>query len=96
MGDPEMTLEGFVQHEASGLPLPGSGETWKRFQILADWSSFDLSLGRLVEGHSDALAVIAEAGMKPAGESLKYGVWAARSSRGGARAALRRSDQITR
>jgi hypothetical protein len=67
--------------ESTGLALPGSGETWTRFTTLADLSSIDLSLGRLCEGHSDALAILAEAGMKPAIGGSSYGVWAARGSR---------------
>jgi alkylation response protein AidB-like acyl-CoA dehydrogenase len=68
-------------NESSELALPGSGETWSRFTTLADLSSVDLSLGRLCEGHSDALAILAEAGMKPVASGASYGVWAARGSR---------------
>ncbi|HEY5302876.1 MAG TPA: hypothetical protein VIJ86_02330 [Acidimicrobiales bacterium] len=69
----------FVRIEAAQLPLPGSGDTWRRFAILADWASRDLSLGRLCEGHADALAILAEAGLSPvAGAS--YGVWTSRGS----------------
>lgn len=69
----------FVQTEAVQLPLPGSGDTWRRLTVLADWASRDLSLGRLCEGHADALAILAEAGLRPvAGAS--YGVWTSRGS----------------
>jgi alkylation response protein AidB-like acyl-CoA dehydrogenase len=44
-------------------------------------SALDLSLGRLCEGHIDALAILAEAGMKPIDGGASYGVWAARGSR---------------
>ena len=54
------------------------GPTWHRFATLADWASVDLSLGRLCEGHSDALAILAEAG-RHAVEGASYGVWASRS-----------------
>ena len=61
----------------SALPHPGSGCTAARFAALANWAAKDLSLARLVEGHVDALSILAEAGLEPtAGET--YGVWAAR------------------
>jgi alkylation response protein AidB-like acyl-CoA dehydrogenase len=64
------------------LPKPGSGGTPARFAALADWATRDLSLGRLVEGHVDALAILAEAG-KIVDSGAVYGVWAARQSVGG-------------
>ena len=42
----------------------------------------DLSLARLAEGHVDALAVLAEAGLNPT-SGATYGVWAARPRAGG-------------
>jgi alkylation response protein AidB-like acyl-CoA dehydrogenase len=73
----------FVRTDAAELPLPGSGNTWRRFEVLAAWSSRDLSVGRLSEGHVDALAILSEAGAKPIDERSSYGVWAARSRHGG-------------
>jgi alkylation response protein AidB-like acyl-CoA dehydrogenase len=67
----------------SECPLPGSGDTWARFVALSTWSSRDLSLGRLAEGHVDAMAILAEAGMRAADPDATYGVWAARSPAGG-------------
>lgn len=61
---------------ALDLPRPGAGATWLRFRRLAEISGVDLSLGRLAEGHTDALAILAEAGLEPAADRL-YGVWAA-------------------
>lgn len=72
----------FVRTDAVGLALPGSGETWHRFEVLARWASLDLSVGRLSEGHADALAILSEAGMSPVDDRASYGVWAARSRRG--------------
>jgi alkylation response protein AidB-like acyl-CoA dehydrogenase len=74
-------FEEFVSVDGAVLPLPGSGSTWDRFTTLARWSSVDLSLGRLCEGHADALAILAEADMKPFDTQASYGVWAARGSR---------------
>ena len=77
--------EAFDQADLGGgqLPLPGSGDTWQRFDALSRWAGRDLSFGRLVEGHVDALAILAEAGMKPVDPDASYGVWAARSPSGG-------------
>jgi alkylation response protein AidB-like acyl-CoA dehydrogenase len=81
-------FEHVVQTAGRQLPLPGGGDTWGRFEALSKWAAQDLSLGRLVEGHVDALAILAEAGMQPADPGASYGVWAARSSRGGTTARL--------
>jgi hypothetical protein len=71
----------FIEKEAVDLPLPGSGRTRQRFEALAAAAAADLSVGRLVEGHVDALAILAEADMA-AHEDAIYGVWAARSRHG--------------
>ena len=59
------------------LPLPGSGRTRERWAVLADLAGQDVSLGRLAEGHADAVAILAEiAGQHPPAGS-RWGVWAA-------------------
>lgn len=59
------------------LPLPGRGATLQRWQALADVAGLDLALVKLFEGHTDALAILAELGAGPlAGEGL-WAVWAA-------------------
>ncbi len=68
----------FARDEGQRLPLPGSGQTWDRFETLMSFAAIDLSLGRLVEGHADALAILSEAGMREH-IGASYGVWAARS-----------------
>ena len=75
-------LDGFVREPAPDLPFPGEGDTWQRLKVLADWSARDLSLGRLVEGHADALSILREANQTIPKPFSSYGVWAARSSRG--------------
>lgn len=45
----------------------------------------DVPLGRLVEGHADALRILAQAGRTPVGDAV-YGVWASRSHATGVRA----------
>lgn len=68
------------------LPLPGGGDTACRWAELAALGRDDLALARLVEGHTDAVAILAEAG-RPAEPGVLYGVWAARP--GGTGAELR-------
>jgi hypothetical protein len=65
------------------IPLPGHGDTWERFEILASLAEEDLSLARLGEGHADALAILRESGRETRHPGLAYGVWAARSGSGG-------------
>lgn len=72
-----------VTQDGPTLPLPGGGRTWSRFAALASWAEKDLSLGRVAEGHVDALAILAEAHADPVGPASSYGVWAARSGTGG-------------
>ena len=58
------------------LPLPGGGATWERWGGLAEIGAFDLSVARLSEGHTDAVAILNEAGTVPPTDS-RLGVWAA-------------------
>jgi alkylation response protein AidB-like acyl-CoA dehydrogenase len=62
---------------ADGLtwPFPGRGHTPRRHQALMRWGQRDLSLARIAEAHSDALAILAEAGCLARPGKL-YGVWA--------------------
>ena len=59
------------------LPLPGSGRTNERWAVLAGLAEEDLSLARLAEGHTDALAILAELGVSPPPAGSRWGVWAA-------------------
>jgi alkylation response protein AidB-like acyl-CoA dehydrogenase len=59
------------------LPLPGGGQTWERWAILAELAGEDLSLARLSEGHADAVAILAELGAGPPAAGSRWGVWAA-------------------
>ncbi|MFM0394740.1 acyl-CoA dehydrogenase [Paraburkholderia phytofirmans] len=59
------------------LPLPGHGETLVRWRSLAAVAACDLGLVKLFEGHTDALAILAELhGPTPPVDS-RWGVWAA-------------------
>jgi alkylation response protein AidB-like acyl-CoA dehydrogenase len=65
------------------LPLPGEGNTLERWQALAAVARVDLSLVKLYEGHTDALAILAEIdqdGMVIPGGA--WGVWAAEAPGG--------------
>ncbi|MGY2397877.1 acyl-CoA dehydrogenase [Pseudomonas sp. SDO5271_S396] len=59
------------------LPLPGGGQTLERFSRLAQVAGHDLRLCKLFEGHTDALAIIAElhSPLPPLGST--WGMWAA-------------------
>jgi hypothetical protein len=61
----------------AGVPLPGSGRTVDRFRTLAALAAADGSLGRLAEGHLDALAIAHELGAPVSADAVR-GVWAAR------------------
>jgi alkylation response protein AidB-like acyl-CoA dehydrogenase len=65
------------------LPGVGGGSTAARWSALAGWGRRDLAVARLVEGHGDAVAILAEGG-RAAGAGTLYGVWAARSGGTGA------------
>jgi alkylation response protein AidB-like acyl-CoA dehydrogenase len=86
-------LHRFSADEAVHTPLPGSGQTPARFKSFATLGRIDLSLARLAEGHLDALAILAEAGM-PQSNGDALGVWAARGGDDPVRAELRAGDWV--
>jgi len=59
------------------LPRPGAGQTLARWRVLAGVAAHDLSLAKLFEGHTDALAVLAELGGPPSVPGLLWGTWCA-------------------
>jgi alkylation response protein AidB-like acyl-CoA dehydrogenase len=67
------------QIAAGGLdvPPPGAGRTAVRLGALAGLAERDLCVARLVEGHTDAAAILAELGAPPPGPGERWGVWAA-------------------
>jgi hypothetical protein len=77
-------LDRLVSAGLDRLPRPGSGATLSRWQALAAVAQFDLSLAKLYEGHTDALAIMAELGAPAAGsaEVATWGVWAAEAPQG--------------
>ena len=75
--DPAHTFAAWAAKGELALPAPGGGQTRDRFRALAEVSAVDLALGRLVEGHTDAIAILAEARRQPPPGAV-MGVWAAR------------------
>ena len=70
-------LKALQEEGLDQLPLPGSGQTLERFSRLAQVAGHDLRLCKLFEGHTDALAIIAELNtpLPPLGST--WGMWAA-------------------
>jgi alkylation response protein AidB-like acyl-CoA dehydrogenase len=60
---------------AFNLPLPGAGHTAERHLALMQTGRMDLSIARLAEAHTDAVAILAEFGRAARVEGI-YGVWA--------------------
>ena len=74
------TAAAFAHAVRSGrldLPLAGCGRTRERWAVLAGLAEEDLSLARLAEGHTDAIAILAELGASPPPAGSRWGVWAA-------------------
>jgi alkylation response protein AidB-like acyl-CoA dehydrogenase len=71
----EKQLSALRSCDALTLPLPGQGATALRHQALLRFGQKDLSLARIAEAHTDALAILAEAGCAARPDAL-YGVWA--------------------
>lgn len=59
---PATALARLVAAGHDRLPLPGHGATLERWRALAATGAHDLGLAKLFEGHTDALAILHEAG----------------------------------
>ena len=70
-------LSALVAQGADQLPLPGSGCTLERFRALAIVAGHDLRLCKLFEGHTDALAIMAELDSPSPPRGSTWGTWAA-------------------
>ncbi len=76
-------LDALVALGLDRLPLPGAGRTLERWQALAAVARHDLSLAKLYEGHTDALAILSELGESAAvAPGSTWGVWAAEAPSG--------------
>ena len=83
-----LTLAALIDAGVDRLPLPGAGRTLERWQMLAEVAAHDLSLVKLFEGHTDALAILAELGAPAAAPGSRWGTWCAEPP--DARVAMRR------
>lgn len=72
-------LRDLARDGLAALPAPGSGATLERWRALAAVAACDLSLVKLYEGHTDALAILAEAGEPAPSRDTTWGMWAAES-----------------
>ncbi len=81
--DASARLRELIRQRLDQLPLPGSGATMQRWEALAAVAEHDLSLAKLYEGHTDAIAILTELG-EPAAtdDGGTWGVWAAESAHG--------------
>jgi len=77
--DPGRWLRILVDQGCDRVPLPASGRTRERWQALARVAAADLSLAKLFEGHTDALAILAELQASPAASmaNSRWAVWCA-------------------
>jgi hypothetical protein len=66
-----------IASSLGALPLPGGGQSEARLAGLAAVASIDVTLGRLVEAHTDACAILAELGQPAPSVGQLWGVWAA-------------------
>ncbi|MRW89701.1 acyl-CoA dehydrogenase [Duganella sp. FT80W] len=73
---PGQQLASLISAGQDQLSLPGHGATLQRWQCLALAACHDLSLAKLYEGHTDALAILAELN-GPQRPGAAWGVWCA-------------------
>lgn len=73
----DLTLAHLIEGGLDRLPLPGEGRTLERWQMLAEVAAHDLSLVKLFEGHTDALAILAELGAPAPSTGSRWGTWCA-------------------
>ena len=72
-------LRHLVDNGLADLPQPGTGRTLERWQALSLVASHDLSLARLYESHTDALAILRELGSEQRIPGAVWAMWAAES-----------------
>jgi alkylation response protein AidB-like acyl-CoA dehydrogenase len=77
-GEDAETAVKLASHYGRLLPQPGRGQTAQRWAVLAAAGEHNLTVGRVLEAHSDALAILAEAG-EPVPEGT-WGVFAAEAA----------------
>ena len=91
-GDVASALQTLVNRGLDQLPLPGHGQTLQRWQALAAVAEHDLSLAKLYEGHTDALAILQELSQPLLAQPRStWGVWAAEAA--GERVLMRPAEE---
>ncbi|MGF1597001.1 MAG: hypothetical protein ACFCVK_08705 [Acidimicrobiales bacterium] len=76
-GDVRSVLAHLVRSGGLDLAPPGRGDTPHRHRALFDVARrWPVAVARCAEAHTDALAILAEAGRRPVGPGTLYGVWA--------------------
>ncbi|MBC3459068.1 acyl-CoA/acyl-ACP dehydrogenase [Pseudomonas mosselii] len=90
---PEL-LQALQREHLDLLPLPGQGRTLERWRALARVAACDLSLAKLYEGHTDALAILAECGAAHHAGEGTWGVWAAEPPDARALIVERNAEQV--
>ncbi len=77
LGDLDATMTSIIGAGLDRLPLPGDGATLERWRALSRVGAHNLSLVKLYEGHTDALAIMSELrGPRVPARSV-WGTWAA-------------------
>jgi alkylation response protein AidB-like acyl-CoA dehydrogenase len=76
-GRPPITTADVCAHTEEPWPLPGSGDTARRWRLLAALAADDLPLAKLVEPHHDAVAILHELGGRAPAPDEVWAVWAA-------------------
>ena len=79
LADASSQFHKLIDLKLDQLPLPGSGGTLARWQALAEVAAQNLSLAKIYEGHTDALAILEELGDLNVPGST-WGVWAAEAA----------------
>ena len=72
-----LALDHLVEAGLDTLPRPGTGRTLSRWQRLAAVATHDLSLVKLFEGHTDALAILDELDGPAPSPGSRWGTWCA-------------------
>lgn len=85
--DAAARMRELVAQGLDALPMPGAGDTLERWRALAAVAGHDLSLAKLYEGHTDALAILRELGDSDGTRALTgagsvWGVWASEAPDG--------------
>lgn len=71
------TLAHLIEAGCADLPRPGAGRTLERWRVLAAVAARDLTLVKLFEGHTDALAILAELDGPAPAPASRWGTWCA-------------------